>query len=238
MQEFLEKTSCSNGLLQSLLKDLKTPFFIAGCKALGLISKLISTPLWNVIENKQVSISMMNARFLQLLVYLNDVSENLEKYVTGECVVFDDVPIKKDQVYECLIKPRKFDENVIIILSVVLPALAKLIRKQYGDHLPGGCHENVEPNTTESVDKHNKYPERVFSFVDHLLSSKPNIKTLALEAHVAFSLNKTVEWFEGKDNWEDIVKQGRAEVNTERKRFKQREELIRAKRIEKQEEDF
>jgi hypothetical protein len=56
MQEFLEKTSLSNGLLQSVLKDLKTPFFIAGCKALGLISKLITTPLWNVIENKNVSI--------------------------------------------------------------------------------------------------------------------------------------------------------------------------------------
>lgn len=52
--ELLNKTSNSNGLLQSVLHDLETPFFISGCKALGLISKYITTPLWRVIENKDV----------------------------------------------------------------------------------------------------------------------------------------------------------------------------------------
>lgn len=46
MIEYLTKTSCTNGLLQSVLHDLQTPFFVSGCKALALISKFITTPLW------------------------------------------------------------------------------------------------------------------------------------------------------------------------------------------------
>ena len=42
--DFLEK----DGGVPWVLYDLKVPFFVAGCKALGLISKLITTPLWNL----------------------------------------------------------------------------------------------------------------------------------------------------------------------------------------------
>ena len=38
MTEYLKKTKSMNGLLKSVLKDLEVPFFIAGCKALSLIS--------------------------------------------------------------------------------------------------------------------------------------------------------------------------------------------------------
>ena len=48
------KTNSMNGLLKSVLKDLETPFFIAGCKALGPVSKFITTPLWRVTESKDI----------------------------------------------------------------------------------------------------------------------------------------------------------------------------------------
>lgn len=69
MTENLDKTSPMNGLPKSILKDLKTPFFITGCKALGLVSKIITTPLWKVIESKNVSISIMNEKYLALLTF-------------------------------------------------------------------------------------------------------------------------------------------------------------------------
>ena len=141
-------------------------------------------------------------------------------------------------MYESLIQPCDQDGNVILLLSVILPALSKLVKHQYGDHLPGGKLENIDPVKTASVDKHNKYPERIFSYVDHVLASKPNVKTLALEAQITFSLNKTSEWLESKENSCEIIKQCRGEVKTERQRFKQREQFILAKRIEKQQEDF
>ena len=66
----------------------------------------------------------------------------------------------------------------------------------------------------------------------------PNVKTLALESQITFSLNKTSEWLERKENSNEIINQCRTEVKPERQRFKQREQFILAKRIEKQQEDF
>ena len=59
---FLEK----DGGAPWVLHDLKEPFFVAGCKALGLICKVITTPLWNLIEDKSINIIDMNQRYLQL----------------------------------------------------------------------------------------------------------------------------------------------------------------------------
>lgn len=236
--EFLNKTSNSNGLLQSVLHDLETPFFISGCKALGLISKYITTPLWRVIENKDVSISMMNQKYLELLNFITSTVNNLEDFITGKLLLFADVPVKSDLILETLLEPSEHDDSVILILSVILPALAKLIQHQYSDHLPGGVHEVVNQNETISVDKHNKFPERVFSLVDHILSAKPNISTLALEAQITFSLNKTDEWLNKQENINEIILESRNEAQKERQRFKERAKIILAKRIEKQEEDF
>ena len=238
MEEYLSKSSNSNGLLQSVLSDLKTPFFISGCKALGLISKYITTPLWRVIEDTDVSISQMNLKYLELLTFLSDVVHNLEEFIQGKLLVFPSVQIKNDKILEKLLEPSVYDDNVILILSVVIPALAKLIQHQYGDHLPGGVHETINKEETISVDKHNKFPERVFSLVDHILSAKPNISTLALEAQVTFSLNKTNDWLSKQNNILQIITESRKEARKERERFKERARVILAKRIEKQEEDF
>ena len=80
---FLEKTNSMNGLLKSVLKDLHTPFFIAGYKALGLVSKAITTPLWRVIESKDSSISMMNERYLTLLNFLDNACQDLDSSSKG-----------------------------------------------------------------------------------------------------------------------------------------------------------
>ena len=213
MTEFLQKTSSMNGLLKSVLKDLETPFFIAGCKALGLVSKFITTPLWRVIESKDISISMMNERYRSLLGFLDNTCQDLDSFINGELILFNDISVKKDKVYESLIQPSEVDGSVILLLSVILPALSKLVKHQYGGKL-----ENIDPLKTASVDKHN------------VLASKPNVKTLALD--------KTSDWLEGKENSKEIIQQSRAEVRLERQRFKQREQVILARRIEKQEEGF
>ena len=75
------------------------------------------------------------------------------------------------------------DDHVLTSLSVLLPALTKLVKHEFKDHLPGEEHMRVNLEETKSADKHNKFPERVFAYVDH----KPNITSLALESHVTFS---------------------------------------------------
>jgi hypothetical protein len=239
--EFLKNTPNLNSLLQSVLHDLQQDFFIAGLKALGLISKLITTPLWHVIESKDISISDMAKRYLDLKLFLDNSVNNIEDIISGEAILYPDVQVKKDKVFERLIQPDdRLDDHTVTILSVLLPALSKLVQHEFGDHLPGGVHENVDEEVTKSTDKHNKYPERVFAYVDYLLAQKPNISSLALESQITFSLNKTDKWLASKtpEETQQLILESRKEVKKERERFKIREQSIREKRLENQRVQF
>ncbi|XP_052812589.1 uncharacterized protein LOC128240121 [Mya arenaria] len=238
IHEFLKSYPNLNFLLSSILKDIQEPFFIAGCKALGLLSKFLTTPLWHVIENKDISISDINIRYFQLKTFLEDSALNINDFMKGKHTLFDDVPVKKDSVYQCLIEENPVDGHVTVMLSVLLPALSKLISKQFKDHLPSGVHEHVDANETASVDKHNKFPERIFSYVDHILSYKPNITTLSLESHITFSLNKTLDWLKEQPDINTLIEKSRKSVKDERKQFKRRELAIEASRLKKLQNDM
>jgi len=50
---FLESVhGCTNKLLSSVFHDISNPLFVAGCRALGIISKIETAPLWRDIECK------------------------------------------------------------------------------------------------------------------------------------------------------------------------------------------
>lgn len=50
----------SNQLLKAVSMDLAVPEHLAGCKALGIINKVITGPLWRVLEEKGITILDMN----------------------------------------------------------------------------------------------------------------------------------------------------------------------------------
>ena len=64
---------------------------------------------------------------------------------------------------------------------------------------------------TKSAQKHNKFCERIFGMLGHLVTKRLNASTLANEAFIAFSINKTSEWLEIKDDneVERLIQQGR-----------------------------
>ena len=161
----------TNALLKAVLEDLKTPKFVAGCKALGLISCLITTSLWRMIEDKTINIVDMNGKSTKL----------------------------KRDVFEELLKPWADDDTGEIILKVVLPAIAMVFQHLFSDLLQGGKHANIDEagrNALAGTPKHNKFSESVFGFMDQLVRSKPNISTLSAEAYVMFANNKTNAWLE------------------------------------------
>ena len=79
MLEFLQ----DDGSNPWVRHDLQIPFYIAGTKALGLISKLITTPLWDLIEDKSVHILDMNTKYLELQTYLIDAAKNIDQFMAG-----------------------------------------------------------------------------------------------------------------------------------------------------------
>ena len=92
-----------NKLLKSVQKDLGTPLYIAGCKALGLISIFLTTTLWKLIGSKDVLILEMAKYVQDLLCYC---TENLGEFIRGQLFPFNDSSyVRKDAVYESLVAP-------------------------------------------------------------------------------------------------------------------------------------
>lgn len=79
-----------------------------------------------------------------------------------------------------------------------------------------------EPSIMKCVPKSSVFAESVFGRLDQMLKQKPNTTTLAAEAYIMFSQNKTMNWLEkkGEGEREKLLKEARKESNAIRERFK------------------
>lgn len=74
----------------------------------------------------------------------------------------DDSYIKRAKLYELLILPTQHDNEACTIFNIVLPGIAKLVKKMFHDHLPGGKNEQPSQEQIEvknRIAKHNKVSE-------------------------------------------------------------------------------
>ena len=205
MCQYLEEQGAPNKRLKSVMQDLQTPQFVAGCKALGLISKLITCPLWSLIEDKHVHIIDMSMHYQQLVSYCQNSCQNVSDFMTGKSTsIFGNVTrLKKDMIFEKLTSPSDLDADVEVILRILLPAIAVLCKRIFADHLPGGHYEvgamDHARDALKCVPKSSVFAESIFGMLDHMLKQKPSITTIASEAYIMFSQNKTLEWLAKQD---------------------------------------
>ena len=210
--EFLDKTvGTTNKLLSSVLKDCKVHHYIAAMKALGLVEKLVTTPLWKIIESK-CHIIEMNVHYRNLLGFLESTSQSAAAIQKGESPPFPDFvnlprgdqsSHKCDRVLQELLTESEHDNTTEEVLQVLFTSWAVYLKRAVKEHLPGGDHTEPTPQMmakTKSVPKHNKFSESIFGILHHLSVVQPNASILANEAFVLFSLNKTHDWLENKSS--------------------------------------
>jgi hypothetical protein len=238
MAEFLESYGAENRLLKSILFDLKTKEFIAGTKALGLISNLITCPLWTLLENPNISIINMNSKYLELVLFLDDSSKNIQSFMHGELLPFgQDTYIDKGPIFDALLQSDRYDDTVDTMLQVLLPAPCKLSRRLFQDHLPGGKLHDLSEEIKQKVraaPKTSCYAESVFGQLDCLLRMKPSTKTLAAESCIMFLNNKTLSWLEQKDSEEQkrLPRMASKSVKKLREKYKSRlQEIEESRRV-------
>ncbi len=111
---------------------------------------------------------------------------------------------KKCKVYESLVEPNEdIDDECVPMLKIILQSLKELFRKQYQDVMDMNDEKDEEEKEKmNSVQKHNKFAERVFAYTDYLLKVKPNATHITQEATIMFSLNMTSEWLHSKNEKE------------------------------------
>ena len=242
MKQFLNFHTLNKmtSIVKTLLED---NFLVASLRALGLVSKFVTTPLWNILEKKEIHIFDMNKKYLELLQFLESALGDLDSFLKGDMSVFSDcIFVKKDAVFHSLTQSNDTDSDTVLVLQILLPALIKLVQHEFKDHLPGGKFENFEEKyrtETKSVAKHNKYVEFMFGYFDQLLRFKPNVSTLAAEAYLTFAQNKTLQWLQQKtaDEQQLLLKSARQGVVSIRAKFKSRQQNIREARLAKLREE-
>ena len=238
--EFLAMNN-NNNLLKSVLHDIGTPHYVAGTKALGLVCRFITSPLWKLLENRDIHIFQMNTFYNELVAGIDTACNNIESFMKGEIRLFvGHTTVKADAMLIKLLEPYEHDDKVEMILQVLLPALAAVSRHLYKDHLPGGKFEVITDEMkikAQSAQKTNKFAESVFGFLDNLLRKSPNISTVASEACIMFVHNKTLDWLLGKeeDEKKEIIKKAISDKYRLKVLYKQREEEVRRRRLEAQE---
>ena len=212
---FIDVWQTPNQLLRAVLADIQVPEYVAGCKALGLINKIITGPLWRVLECKDMTILDMNERYQRLKFCLDEWACDAMVVLSGEAILYDDFPPVEDAIFSSLIASSEYDATAQEILQTLFSALSLLITHFVEDHLPGGKYDNPSIQLTEetkSMPKTNVISERDFAKLDRLLREKPNATTLCLEGMILFANNKTSAWLDSKtqDEKQDLLKKARS----------------------------
>ena len=234
----------SNQLLKVVLSDIKCPFNISGCKALGLINKFITTPLWRLLESTQHILDVPEL-ISDLQSFLHTCTQDVQKvmeFIQGEYTPYPGVPVKKDEIWECLVDPSSdTDPLVLLMLQAIFRSLAVLITR-FTDDSSDLPYDRKTEEETKSVGVSNIVSERDFAQLDHLIRQKPSATILSLEAHILFVNNKTSAWLRQKTaaEREELLSVARSLAPSHRRQFrerlsqlrKQREEALQKKQLE------
>lgn len=234
MKGYLE-ISADNRLLQAVKADLNTEEYLAGCKALGLVSELITIPLWAQIERTDTNIIDIGAVYREVVNYLEKLDTH--NFMKGNAVMsFVDQNKLWSSVYmKNLVTEYPYDDKVEVVLQIMLPALYSVTKRLFKDHLEGEIWANPAEeilDKTVATPNHNKFSETVFGVLDRILREKPNISLIAAESYILFCHNKTLRWLESKTDKEkrELLSNARNNVKKMRKKFVERKNEIEEQR--------
>eukprot|EP00111_Clytia_hemisphaerica_P010606 TCONS_00031001-protein len=103
--ESLDKDN-ENLLVLAVKRDLNVRNFKVGSRALGLINKLITGPLWRkMVEEK-------SEHYQHMYMCFKKWANNPDDFILGKDSLFDDL-LHKDDIFEALIEPNETDFDLL-----------------------------------------------------------------------------------------------------------------------------
>ena len=99
-------------LTVSVLNDLHSPHLISGCRALGILDKLINGPFWRHLQTSTVSILEMSKTYTTMKQKFERWSENAQCVLENQkSFLFEDLTeIETDNVGACLFESMADDQ--------------------------------------------------------------------------------------------------------------------------------
>ena len=244
IKEFLTTVwGTPNRLLKAVLEDMAVCVYTAGCRALGLIDKLITGPLWRILES-DVHVLDIPEYYKKSKTFFSECTvQNIDEVMSGAKTPFENPDlINKDEIWNQLTSQSDNDTLVGHILLSLFKTFELLLENVLRDYEPAllaaAEHPEKVRSETAVVKTTNTISERDFGQLDRLLREKPNASAIALEAHILFSNNKTSKWIMGKTVEERAVLLEKARKNApcHRQKYRMQLEKLEKERIKKQEE--
>ena len=189
-----------NGLLKSVLFDIKAKVFLAGARAMGIFDKLVTAPFWKLLENKG-SILDLYDHLLQMKVSLMQWSNDGSEPFSGLQMFSQNViDIDKDELYYELFKETndpQLDSFTQIALELLSAQFLIILERQASTQLPGDVYWTPSQYTeemTSNVLKTNTISERDMAILDNFLKVKPSARPITLATILMWSRNKPSDW--------------------------------------------
>lgn len=111
----------ANQLLKAVKEEHK---YIVGCRALGIIDKIVTGPLWRKLQQSSTSIMEIGSFYCQMKEKFDSWSEDASNVINGSALLSDDASIHHDEVWDCLMKPDSNDGLTLEILQLILKAFS------------------------------------------------------------------------------------------------------------------
>ena len=227
----------ANLLLKSVLADLMNLSNIAGCRALGLIDKIVTGPLWRKLQQSSVSILQMSNVYSRLKDKFDEWSDDSSSILQGTDFLEDGILVHEDEVWSALIESTASDVMTQELLQLLFKAFSKTTQRLLLDHLSGGKYYSVTDDMikeTASVPTTNTAPERDFAAMDRLMHEKPNACQIALESMILYSHNKSYSWLEQQTckEREKLIQAARTLAPAIQQKFKARRQELLLRREE------
>ncbi|CAB1339661.1 unnamed protein product [Coregonus sp. 'balchen'] len=180
--EFTSTYGAESSLLAAVVADLEVQQFKAGCRALGLVSKLIIDPLWRALTLKG-NLLEMEERYQTLVTKLKEWQEDGRDLVEGNACLFDDIEVPKNLVFDRLTMwtDTDFFELTVQIVELILASFLKVC-----------CM--MLPVDLELLSMKNDRFRKDLAILDQLQKAKPNAVSIAIEGMDMCKKNHTWEW--------------------------------------------
>ena len=144
IKDFLENDCIQTRKLLQVIRDIGQKIFRACFRALGIVGKLITSPLMRLVEDKEKHIFSLNDIWHFVITKLESFSSNATPLMEGIEIILDG-KVTKDEIYEELMKENEeLDDLREECLRVLCCSCAILLKCQLKDQLPGGKY--YKPN--------------------------------------------------------------------------------------------
>ena len=194
--EFCYRVKNENKLMRAVYEDLKVDEYRTEVRALSLIDNIVTAPLWNVLNIKEL-VSGMNEQYERMMKCFETWSEDASEVVHGEVRMFHHVKVEVDSVYDSLVKPCENDAACKEVLQCMFGVYVKLGRRMLESQISGGMFEVMDEQMmyeTRSAPRTNVNVERDFGMFDRLLREKPRATEYAIESLIMCRKNRMSEW--------------------------------------------